>query len=120
MTGNKKISFLSKIADSRLRTEISAEGGILSLDQIHITRQVEFIPHGAPTSGRVSGPSKEDISVPCDPDEYLCEFREFIDVLERGSLESGNNSLDNSLAVAEILDEIRRQGGITFPADGLF
>lgn len=107
----------SKVADSKLRTEISCENGILSLDQIHITRQVEFIPHGAPTSGRASGPSKEDITVPCDPDEYLCEFREFIDVLESGRLESGNNSLDNSLTVAVILDEIRRQARVTFPAD---
>jgi len=107
----------SKVADSKLRTEISCENGILSLDQIHITRQVEFIPHGAPTSGRASGPSIEDITVPCDPDEYLCEFREFIDVLESGRLESCNNSLDNSLAVAGILDEIRRQAGVTFPAD---
>ena len=29
-----------------------------------------------------------DISVPMDADEYLCEFREFIDVLESGHLES--------------------------------
>ena len=107
----------SKIADSRLRTEISCEGGILSLDQIHITRQVDFIPHGAPTSGRSSGPAVEDITVPCDPDEYLCEFREFIDVIQSGRPESENNSLDNSIAVAETMDEIRRQGGIVFPAD---
>ena len=115
--GMSATAMYSKIADSRLRTEISCEGGILSLDQIHITRQVEFIPHGAPTSGRSSGPATEDITVPCDPDEYLCEFREFIDILESGLLESENNSLDNSLAVAETMDEIRRQGGIVFPAD---
>lgn len=102
----------SKITDSKLRTEISCEGGILSLDQIHITRQVEFIPHGVPTSGRSSGPAVQDITVQPDPDEYLCEFREFIDVLESGRLESANNSLDNSLAVAEIMDEIHRQGGM--------
>ena len=107
----------SKVADSRLRTEISCEKGIISLDQIHITRHVEFIPHGAPTSGRSSGPSKQDITVQCDPDEYLCEFKEFIDIIEDGSHESRNNSLDNSLAVARIMDEIRRQAGVTFPSD---
>ena len=78
---------------------------------------MDFIPCGAPTSGRSSGPAVEDITVPCDPDEYLCEFREFIDVLESGRLESVNNCLGNSLAVAETMDEIRRQGGIVFPAD---
>ena len=57
------------------------------------------------------------VSVPCDPDEYLCEFKEFIDVLESGRLESENNSLDNSLAVAEVMDEIRRQAGVVYPAD---
>ena len=107
----------SKIADSKLRTEISCEKGILSLDQIHITRQVELTMRGVPTSGRSSGPATTDISVPCDPDEYLCEFREFIDVLESGRLESENNSPGNSLAVAETMDEIRRQAGVFFPAD---
>ena len=107
----------SKIADSKLRTEISCERGILSLDQIHITRQVELTMRGAPTSGRSSGPATADITVPCDPDEYLCEFREFIDLLESGRLESENNSLGNSLAVAEVMDEIRRQSGVIYPAD---
>ena len=107
----------SKIADSKLRTEISCEKGILSLDQIHITRQVELTMRGAPTSGRSTGPATTDISVPCDPDEYLCEFREFIDVLESGRLESENNSLGNSLGVAEVMDEIRRQSGVVYPAD---
>ncbi len=107
----------SKIADSKLRTEISCDRGILSLDQIHITRQVELTMRGAPTSGRSSGPATKDITVPCDPDEYLCEFKEFIDVIESGRSESANNSLANSLAVAGIMDEIRRQAGIIFPAD---
>ena len=115
--GMSATAMYSKIADSRLRTEISCEGGILSLDQIHITRQVDFIPHGAPTSGRSSGPAKEDITVPCDQDEYLCEFKEFIDVIDNGRMESTNNSLANSLIVAEIMDEIRRQGEVSFPAD---
>lgn len=107
----------SKIADSSLRTEISCDGGIVSLDQVHICRGAAMILRGAPTSGRSSGPQPIDISVPTDPDEYLCEFREFIDVLESGGKESPVNSLETSLATAEILDEIRRQAGIVFPTD---
>ncbi len=107
----------SKIADSRLRTEISCDGGILSLDQIHICRHAEMTRRGTPTSGRASGPQADDISVPVDADEYLCEFREFIDVLESGRLESSVNSLETSLITSEILDEIRRQSGVVFPAD---
>ncbi len=107
----------SKIADSRLCTEISCDGGVISLDQIHICRHAEMTRRGAPTSGRSSGPQAEDISVPVDADEYLCEFREFIDVLESGRLESSVNSLETSLITAEILDGIRRQAGVVFPTD---
>ena len=107
----------SKIADSNLRTEISCDKGIISLDQIHICRHAGMTRRGAPTSGRSSGPETIDISVPMDADEYLCEFREFIDVLDSGRLESSVNSLETSLVTAEILDEIRRQAGVVFPAD---
>jgi predicted dehydrogenase len=107
----------SKIADSLLRTEISCDAGIFSLDQIHITRNVTFTKRGAPTSGRSGMPEAVDITVPRDADEYLCEFREFIDVLQSGRLESENNSLENSLATSRVMEEIRRQAGIKFPAD---
>ena len=107
----------SKIADSNLRTEISCDGGIVSLDQVHICREARMTLRGAPTSGRAAGPQAIDISVPTDPDEYLCEFREFINVLESGLRESSVNSLETSLVTAEILDEIRRQAGVVFPAD---
>ena len=107
----------SKVTDSRLCTEISCDGGIISLDQIHICRNAEMTRRGAPTSGRSTGPAAVDISVPVDADEYLCEFREFINVLESGRIESSVNSLETSLITAEILDEIRRQAGVVFPTD---
>ncbi len=107
----------SKIADSHLCAEISCDGGVISMDQIHICRHAEMTRRGAPTSGRASGPQAEDISVPVDADEYLCEFREFIDVLESGRLESSANSLETSLTTAEILDGIRLQAGVKFPGD---
>lgn len=115
--GMDATAIYSKIADSLLRSEISCDSGIISLDQIHICRHAEMTKRGAPTSGRASGPDAVDISVPVDADEYLCEFREFIDVLESGRIESSVNSLETSLATAEILDEIRRQAGVVFPGD---
>lgn len=115
--GMDATAIYSKIADSLLRSEISCDGGIISLDQIHICRHAKMTKRGAPTSGRASGPDAVDISVPVDADEYLCEFREFIDVLESGRIESSVNSLETSLATAEILDEIRRQAGVVFPTD---
>ncbi len=107
----------SKIADSALPTEIACDGGIISLDQIHIARRCWMTRRGAPTSGRTTGPAAVDISVPGDADEYLCEFREFIDTLEAGRRGSSVNSLATSIAVAEVMDEIRRQAEIVFPAD---
>ena len=45
------------------------------------------------------------------------EFREFIDLLTYGKKESAVNSLQTSLTVMELIDEARRQNGITYPAD---
>lgn len=115
--GMTACAMYSKVADSRLRTEISGELGMISLDQVHIARQVSLTKRGEPTSGRSAGPQSTDITVPCDADEYQCEFREFIDVVLSGRKESRNNSLRNSLIVARIMDEVRRQAGISFPAD---
>ena len=72
---------------------------------------------GAPTSGRTGGPAAEDISVPVDADEYLCEFREFIDTLEQGRTESARNSLQVSVSCLRVMDAIRAQAGVVFPAD---
>ena len=111
------VAVYSKMADSSLPAEISCEGGILSLDQIHIARSVRMTLRGAPTSGRSGGPAAVDVSVPLDADDYLCEFREFIDTLQAGRRESSVNTLAVSLTVSEIMGEIRRQAGIAFPAD---
>ena len=107
----------SKIADSALPTEISCDGGILTLDAVHIARRAFLTQRGAPTSGRSSGPAAVDISVPVDADEYLCEFQEFIDTVLSGGRESSVNTHSTSLTVARIMDEIRRQAGVVFPAD---
>jgi hypothetical protein len=49
--------------------------------------------------------------------EYYYEIAEFINLIEQGKKESDINSLDNSLATIEIIDEIRRQLGVHYPAD---
>lgn len=105
----------SKVADSFLPTEIAAEGGNLIFDKIHICRRLSFIPHGAPSSGRGADSPAVDISAQAFEDEYTSEFTEFMDLA--AGKKYTNNSLENSLITAEILDEIRRQGGVVFPAD---
>ena len=59
----------------------------------------------------------EDISAVTDKDEYYYEVAEFISLLQAGKLESEINSHENSLITIEIIDEVRRQLGIVYPAD---
>ncbi|MDR1341233.1 MAG: oxidoreductase, partial [Prevotellaceae bacterium] len=49
--------------------------------------------------------------------EYYYEVAEFINLILSGQKESSVNTLHNSLVTIEILDEIRRQLNIRFPAD---
>ena len=96
----------SKSYDSFQPTEISGEKGNLILDEIHIARKAEIVPHAAPTSGQGPKPGRTVISegLPCN--EYYYEFKEFADLMEQGKTESARNSLDTSLAVLEIIDLI--------------
>ena len=96
----------SKTFDSFQPTEIAGEGGNIILDEIHIARKAEIIPHAAPTSGQGAKPGRTLISEGLPFNEYYYEFKEFADLLENGQTESSHNSLDTSLAVLEIMDEL--------------
>ena len=96
----------SKTYDSFQPTEIAGEGGNIILDEIHIARKAEIIPHAAPTSGLGPKPGRNTISEGLPFNEYYYEFKEFADLLENGQTESSHNSLDTSLAVLEIMDEL--------------
>ena len=109
----------SKIANSSLPTEIEGESGNLLLDKIHITRQVSFIPRRITAQGKEQDNIPVEIGVPLDNSEYYYEMAEFMNLIEQGKKESDVNSLDNSLATIEIIDEIRRQIGVHYPADNI-
>lgn len=108
----------SKIADSYLPTEIQGENGTMLVDRINSIRKVTFIPRKqlviAGKSGQVT---PVDLTFATNKDEYCYEVSEFIDLVLAGRRESAINSHQNSLAVMQITDEIRRQLGVTFPAD---
>lgn len=108
----------SKIADSHLPTEIQGESGNLLLDRINTISRVQFIPR----LPAVRGGNKEiaapiDITAATNHDEYFYEASEFIDLVIDGRKESIVNSHNNSLITMEIIDEVRRQLGVVFPAD---
>ena len=107
----------SKIVNSALPTEIQGEEGNLTLDRINIIRKVTYSPRLAPAMGKGPEPVPEDLSVVADKDEYYYEVVEFINLVLSGKRESEINSLDNSLITLEIIDEVRRQLGIVYPAD---
>lgn len=101
----------SKIADSALPTEIQGEDALLTADRINIINKVG-IRH------RKDG-VEIDISTPHDSDEYFFEIEEFVSLIQKGERESVINSHENSLITIEIVDEIRRQLGVEYPADSL-
>lgn len=107
----------SKIADSLLPSEIEGEDGNILIDRIQTPTDVRFYPRSAPSSGRGVRPEAEVLSVEAMHDEYYYEIAEFIDLIETGELSSQVNSHDVSLAVMEIVDEVRRQIGVRYPAD---
>ena len=96
----------SKAYDSFQPTEIAGENGNLILDEIHIARKAEIVPHAAPTSGQGPKPGRTLLSEGLPMNEYYYEFKEFADLIEAGKTESDSNSLDTSLAVLEIIDKI--------------
>ena len=96
----------SKTYDSFQPTEIAGENGNLILDEIHIARKAEIVPHAAPTSGLGPKPGRTLLSEGLPYNEYYYEFKEFVDLIERGEKESVHNSLATSVAVLEIMDEL--------------
>ena len=97
-----------KITDSTLPTEIQGEHGTIKLDRINIINEANIIRRGGET---------ENIRPDTNHNEYYYEVAEFIDTILSGRKESSVNSLENSLITIEIIDEIRRQLGVVFPAD---
>lgn len=107
----------SKIANSALPTEIEGEAGNLLLDKIHITKQVDYIPRQITAQGKEQENLRQSIGVPLEKSEYYYEIAEFIHLIEQGKQESAVNSWENSLTTLEIIDEIRKQLGVLYPAD---
>lgn len=98
----------SKIADSALPSEIQGEKGTIIADRINIINEVTLKMRNGDT---------KVISTPNPTHEYFYEIAQFIDLVEQGKIESDINTHENSLITIEIIDEIRRQLGVVYPAD---
>lgn len=98
----------SKIADSRLPSEIQGEDGILSMDRIDFISNLQFYKR--------TGESQE-LTSDNQKNQYYYVVAEFINLVQQRKRESDINSHINSLIVIKIVDEVRRQLGVVFPAD---
>ena len=107
----------SKIANSSLPTEIEGEDGNFMLDKINQINRVTWQARPVASSGKGPLTPVEDISAVTDKDEYYYEVAEFINLVQAGKLESEVNNHENSLITIEIIDEVRRQLGVSFLAD---
>ena len=107
----------SKIANSQLPAEIQGEEGNILIDRIQTPVDVRFYPRQAPASGHEKRVEGELLSQEESHNEYYYEIQEFIDIILSGRRESEINSHATSLATMEIIDEVRRQIGVHYPAD---
>lgn len=98
----------SKVSDSTLPTEIQGEEGTLWLDRVNIIKEVKLSLHNG---------EKRVLNRPHCGEEYYYEVAEFIDLIQSGRKESLVNSHANSLITMQILDQIRHQLGVRYPAD---
>jgi scyllo-inositol 2-dehydrogenase (NADP+) len=98
----------SKITDSYLPAEIQGENGTMVIDKINQPYQVKI---------QYRDGTVEELTLPQVFEPMYYEAYEFINLLKNGQRESTVNSHANSLAVAEIMEEARRQIGLRYTSD---
>lgn len=98
----------SKISNSYLPLEIQGEEGSFLLNRVSDPNEIMWKTRGGET---------EDLSLPTVQHDMYYEIQHFITLLEEGKTESPINSHANSLTTMEIMDEVRKQIGLVFPAD---
>ena len=98
----------SKIANSYLPSEIQGEEGTIIIENIHDMNKVTINY----TNGNI-----EVISVNQIEENMMYEVKEFIQLITNNTLESKINTHENSLNTSKIMEQIRRQMGLVYPAD---
>lgn len=97
----------SKISDSKLPIEIQGEEGTIISDGIHFDN-VKIVYR----DGR-----EENIAICQRKDDMYYELDEFIKLINNNEIDSNKNSHLNSLIAIELMDKIRKEIGLEFPAD---
>ncbi|WP_211748352.1 Gfo/Idh/MocA family oxidoreductase [Paenibacillus sp. Marseille-Q4541] len=98
----------SKITNSYLPSEIQGEAGSMVIDHINVPGKVQIHYRQGET---------ETISEAFDGPTMQYEAAEFIRLVQNGELESPVNSHHHSSVTMAIMDTVRRQIGLVYPAD---
>jgi predicted dehydrogenase len=97
----------SKVSNSDIPSEIQGEEGTLVIEKISEAQSVVLTPRGE---------NSQVLTQPQHINTMLYEAQVFAELVEKQQVE--HEGLENSLIVASLLTEIRRQTGVVFPADG--
>ena len=98
----------SKISNSYVPSEIQGEEGSIIIDRINEMNTVTI---------RYRNGQREQISTPQIENNMTYEVEEFIQLILNQKDESTINSFQFSYEVMQVLDEIRSQIGLVYPAD---
>nr|WP_144928275.1 Gfo/Idh/MocA family oxidoreductase [Paenibacillus bovis] len=98
----------SKIVNSYVPSEIQGEEGSFLIEEISDLERIEL---------RYRNGEMEEIGAETIHPSMYYEVEEFIHLIKSGKLESDINSHENSLIVANIVEEARKQFGLKYPAD---
>ncbi|KEK24168.1 Gfo/Idh/MocA family protein [Bacillus gaemokensis] len=98
----------SKIANSYVPSEIQGENGSIIIDKISSPTKVEI---------RYRNSHVENLTQPQSTHTMSYETKEFIELIKKNQLESTVNSHNTSRITMNIMEEVRRQIGLIFPAD---
>ncbi len=96
----------SKISDSRIPSQIQGEDG---------TMVIEEIPNPQAVSIYGRDGKKEKLVIPKTDNDMVYEIREFVWLVKEQAY--NHRHLNHSELTLELMDEVRRQQGIVFPAD---
>ncbi|MGN0989526.1 MAG: Gfo/Idh/MocA family protein [Eubacteriales bacterium] len=98
----------SKISTSYLPCEFSGENGTMTVDKFNIPEKIDILYRDG---------TAEAFPFYAREDSMCYEVEEFIKCVESGKRESSVNTHELSLRVMRVMDEIRRQCGVVYPAD---
>lgn len=97
----------SKISDSRIPSQIQGEDGTMVIEEIANPQTVTLYDRRG---------KKEILDIPKTDNNMVYEVREFIRLIKENGYD--HPYLQHSQMTMELMDEVRRQQEILFPADG--